>query len=261
MMIQATTPRVALNVLESPEHIKVYTLRRLGISTGEVFFNLTTNPEMGERVTGAIEPYEAFPIEGAEGFEALEYYLPFDALYGTEKRAEYDEARILKSLTTPKTSSRTLSSDPKTRPFSDIQLARLGAGGFMGIIRSAYRSEGNVYAERIINFSINFPVTGGGIFRVADAAYDIINSTFNPRAPIPRKKAPNRDLLLAFNRTHRPISSSAADLKRRRIQEAEASMKEHDRQLPPSRVPLLPTSAPKDPDLLVTDMDEPYDSD
>lgn len=245
MLIQTSSPRPILNVAESPEHIKIHTLRRPGISTGEVFFNVTKDFEHGVRETVPLEPYEVFPIEGAPGFEAMEYYLPFDKLFGTEKRAEYDEARIMASLALP---SKRVNVDKPKDHLTDTQLALLGASGFHCIARTAYRTETTQYEERIFNFSIHCPVTGGGIIRVANSVFDVTNPTFNPRATMPTREYQNLTLLNAFNRTHRVITSDIEERRRQRIASAEANMRVNEKALPPAGPKLLPP--------LKTDLDE-----
>lgn len=260
MLIQVTTPRVLINLLDSPEHIRIHTLRRPGTSSGEVFFNAASDPEHGKRMTVPLEPYDVLPIEGFEGFEVLEYYLPFDTLYGTKKRAEYDEARILASLNKP---PKQVHVDQKSDHLTDLQLSRIGASGFFGIAKSAYRSENSKYEERIFNFSLNFPVTGGGILRIANVDHDFVNSTFNPRAHTPKKNGPNEDLLIAYNRTHKPMDSGAEARRRQRIQEAEANVRANTRGLPPPpetpRVEFSPPTVREIP-LLKTDLDDDEES-
>lgn len=252
MLIQTSSPRPILNASESPQHIKIHTIRRAGISSGQVYFNFTTDFEHGEKMTTPLVPYEVFPIEGEPGFEALEYFLPFSTIYGTE-RAVYDEERLLHQLQPKPSTALTKRNDPnnkrtetinvpQTRP-RDMQLALLGASGFNVIARTAYRVEGSRYEERIFNCIILAPVTGGGIIRVVGSDFDISNPTFDPKTPLPKQTSPNLELRNAFNRTHKPTSPDIEDRKRRRIAEAEANMKATERGLPPP--PGAPALLPK----------------
>lgn len=251
MLIQTSSPRPILNAAESPEHIKVHTIRRVGISGGQVFFNFATDFEHGDKMTVPLEAYEVFPIEGEAGFEALEYYLPFSTIFGTDK-AEYNEERLLTKQLPPLASSAlALHNDPNNRrpetvnkPLTKLrgtQLALLAASGYNVIARTAHRVEGSIYAERLFNFTVLCPVTGGGIIRVVGSEFDVSNPTFDPKAPIPAKKSwPNHELLNAFNRTHKPTSPDIEDRKRKRIAEAEANMRAARERDGSSNRPALP---------------------
>lgn len=224
MLIQTSSPRPILNVLEHPQHIVIHTLRRIGISTGEVLMNMSINPETGTRLTAPVEPYDVYPIAGEDGFEAVEYYLPFSEVFGAGRRV-YDEGRgsvALAPVTKPKSGLR------------DTQLAVLCGSGFSVIARSAYRVEGSRYEERLFNFTLLFPITGGGILRASSSLVDISNPTFDPKAPMPQKRGyQNLGLLAAFNRTHKIMSSSIEQRKAARIASAEASIANNTRALPP----------------------------
>ena len=227
MLIQTTSPRPMINTADSPENIRIHTLRKLGISTGEVTFIL------GEKRM-AVEPYATYPINGEADFEALDFYLPFDNVFGTKKPV-YDENAIRDRIERTDFSSPRGTSDKLAKVGSGerhpdrltgIQLALLGASGYTVIARSAYRTEGAVYEERILNFTIHCPVNGGGMVRIANVPFDIANPTFNPHAETP-KKAKHKDLTLleAFNRTHRPRTDAIEERKRKRIEEAEANLR------------------------------------
>jgi hypothetical protein len=234
MLIQTSSPRPLLNAAESPQHVKVHTIRRTGISGGQVFFNFTTDFEHGDKMTVPLEPYEVFPIEGEPGFEALEYYLPFATIFGTDK-AVYDEERLLRQLQPKPSTALVRKNDPNNKRTDTInqpltklrgtQLALLAASGFHVIAKTAHRVEGAIYAERLFNFTVLCPVTGGGIIRIVGSEFDVSNPTFDPKAPIPTKSWPNSELLNAFNRTHKPTSPEIEDRKRKRIAEAEANMR------------------------------------
>jgi hypothetical protein len=244
MLVQTSSPRPLLNVAESPQHIKVHTIRRAGISSGSVMFNFTTDAEHGDKMTVPLEPYEVFPIVGEPGFEALEYYLPFSTIFGTE-RAVYDEHRLLHQLQAKPSTALAIPhevikrDDHVTKPtltrLRDTQLALLSASGFHVIAKSAHRVEGSKYAERIFNFTVLAPVTGGGIIRVVGSEFDVTNPTFDPKTPIPQKTFPNSDLHNAFNRTHKLASPEVEDRKKRRIAEAEANLRANERGLAPKK--------------------------
>src|SRR5208282_6659032 len=57
MLIQATSPRPMINVVDSPEHVRIHTLRKVGISLGEVALVI-------HEKRMAVEPYQVYPIEG-----------------------------------------------------------------------------------------------------------------------------------------------------------------------------------------------------
>jgi hypothetical protein len=223
MLIQTSSPRPILNVLEHPQHIVIHTLRRIGISTGEVLMNMSINPETGLRLTAPVEPYDVFPIEGENGFEAVEYYLPFSEVFGVGRRVYSEEGSVaLAPVSKPKSGLR------------DTQLAVLCGSGFSVIAKSAYRVMGSRYEERLFDFTLLFPITGGGILRASSSLVDISNPTFDPKAPMPQKSGyPNLDLLRAFNRTHKVMASSIEQRRAARIASAEASIASNTRALPP----------------------------
>lgn len=224
MLIQLTSPRPVLNVVEHPQHIVLHTIRRTGVSKGGVLLNMNTNVEHGTRGTIVVEPYEVFPIEGEPGFEALEYYLPFDQIYGTN-RTLYSEQSAMESWSkTPKTKG--------TQGTPDTVLALLGASGISVIAHSAYRMESTSYAERVFNFQLFFPVTGGGIVRVVGSDMDISNPTFEPKAPIGTKNYANLSLRQTFNRIHQIMPSDVEQRRQARIRSAEASMASEIKKLP-----------------------------
>ena len=64
MLIQTSSPRPILSLQEHPKHVVIHTLRKPGISTGEVLLNMNTDIEHGTRQTAPVEPFEVFPIEG-----------------------------------------------------------------------------------------------------------------------------------------------------------------------------------------------------
>lgn len=235
MLIQTSSPRPILSLQEHPKHIVIHTLCRFGISKGEVLLNMNTDIEHGTRMTAPIEPHEVFPIEGEPGFEAHEYYLPFDVLFGTN-RAEYNEHDI--SERQSKGVVKRVNLEDRRAVHSDVVMSRFIATGISVIVHSAYRTEGSQYEERILNFQLFFPLTGGGIIRFANSLFDVTNPTFDPKAAIPRKSAYKNDVLLnAFNRTHKTGNPDIERRKRERIAQAEASMASDDKALPaaPSR--------------------------
>ncbi len=238
MLIQATAPRPMINAAESPQHFRIHTLRKPGISTGEVM--LTVGDRRME-----VEPFTLYPIAGEQGFEALEFYLPFWRVFGTKKPV-YDEDNIRQNIeseqfhrvdasrkrTMAPTRTKILVTDndhpgPAER-LTGVELAILGSTGYHCIARSAYRTEGATYEERTFNFTIHCPVNGGGMIRIANCPVDIANPTFDPHAPEP--SGPRKDLVLleAFNRTHRPRTDDIEERKRKRIADAEANMRANE---------------------------------
>lgn len=212
MFVQATTPRPVFDPLKYPEHIFIHTLAKGGVSSGAVLFNGTTDPEHGTREGRPIEPISEYPIEGEDGFLALEYALPFWELF----RAE-DKKRNLKLV-----------------PFC--------TAGFGVVVKSAFRADFRTYMERTITFNVLMPVTGGGILRLADSFFDIANSTFDPYAALPSRYR-NLEMELSYNRAHKLGGrSDEIDARRRaRILEAETNMRDNARRLGsgPQDVPRL----------------------
>ncbi len=210
MLVQATTPRPFFDHSKHPEHVYIYTLRKPGISEGAVFFNASTNPEQGRRGTAALEPLFEHPIDGEDGFAALEYVLPFFELFRPE-----DKKR-------------------------NLGMAPFCTTGFGVTVRSAFRTDTSRYGEHTVAFTILMPVTGGGVMRLSDCLFDIANPTFDPWAPGPERKWKNLEVGMAFNRAHRLGDTSAIEQRRMaRIREAEANMRANEsggrRALPPKR--------------------------
>jgi len=238
MLIQTSSPRPILNVGEFPSYIVIHTLRKAGISNGAVTMNVNVDVEHGKRESAVVAEHEVFPIEGEPGFEGVEYYLPFDLIFGT-KKTEYDETRLLRQIN-DEAPKRVNTDEPRAR-IGDTMLALHMASGVNVIAKSAYRVEGAKYAERVFNFQLLFPVTGGGIVRVTSSDFDVTNPTFDPKAAVPRDKPyQNITLLEAFNRTHKPTSPDIEARKRARVAAAEASMRAADKQLPPAGRRALP---------------------
>lgn len=195
MLVQATTPRPVFDPSRHPRYIYIHTLRKPGVSNGEVYFSGPTNPELGEQQGRPIEPVNVYPIEGQDGFQALEYVLPFFELFKEE-----DKKR-------------------------NLALVPFCSAGFPVTVKSAFRSTPQTYEEHTVAFKVLMPVTGGGVIRLSDCLFDLTNSSFDPWAPNPN---PIRNLELAdvYNRTHRLASSSdeARRLREERIRSAEAGM-------------------------------------
>lgn len=212
MFVQMTTPRPVFDAAKYPEYIYVHTLAKAGVSKGSVFFNATSNPEHGVREGREIDPVHEYPIEGDSGFQALEYIIPFFELFKPE-----DKNR-------------------------NLHLVPFCSAGFGVTMKSAFRANLQTYEERVVSFKVLMPVTGGGILRIADAQYDITNSTFDPWAPNPNK---SRDLDMAsvYSRVHRLTRRSGEDglLRARRIAEAEANqlVNEKSMALEATATPLL----------------------
>lgn len=233
MLIQTSSPRPIINLQEHPQHVVVHTLRKPGVSTGTVLFNMNTDIEHGTRSTAPVEPYEVFPIEGDPGFEALEYYLPFDIVFG-KGRQTYNEGEIMQRQIAGMVKRIVTDTDPNERP-RDTLMALYATSGISIIAKSAFRSQGSQYEERVLNFQLFFPITGGGIVRIAGVGFDIANPTFDPKAPLPGPaRFTNQTLLEAFNRTHKAPKGALAARRAARIAQAEASMRA-ERGLPPKK--------------------------
>lgn len=216
MLVQATTPRPFFDHSKHPQYLHVHTLRKVGVSKGEVFFSATVDPEHGTRDSKALDPMNEYPIEGAEGFMALEYVLPFWELFK-------------KTPSMLKTRYDGKSAAEQGIAVGNVSLARFCTNGFQVTVKSAFRADSRTYAEHIVAFTILTPVTGGGILRLADCPFDLTNSTFDPWAPGPTGPTKNLELQEVYNRTHRLLGSSSIDARRAaRVAEAEANMKKHD---------------------------------
>ena len=243
MLIQASSPRPVVNVAESPTHVRIHTLRKANVSSGEVLLVI------GDRQI-PVEPSVVYQL-GESGFEALDCYLPFWRVFG--KKPVYDENAILSRIQrndphrvnlTPDSgeSDKLVLKKDETPPerLTGVQLALLGAGGYHVIVKSSYRSEGAVYEQRVLNFTIHCPVNGGGIVRIADFPVDIANPTFDPYAPEPEAKK-DYNLQIAFERTHKLRTSDIEERRRKRIADAEANIRANENGLgAPSGNRLLP---------------------
>ncbi len=196
MLVQATTPRPVFDPSRYPESIHIHTLTLPGVSDGKVYFNATTDPEHGGRAGKAIDPIHEYPIEGTDGFQALQYILPFHELF-----RDVDKKR-------------------------NLALVPFCTGGFIVVIHSAFRADPHTYSEHVLSFKILMPVTGGGIIRLADSPFDIVNSTFDPWGPPAEHllKHKNLELQESYNRTHKLPGNGtfAAQLRADRIRELEA---------------------------------------
>jgi len=168
---------------------------------GDVVVNFT-DPSNSRRVTQPIRPTRALRV--FDGVTVNEYVLPFEELV-----------------------------DP---------IGRRGAtSGFTVIGRSSYRVAGASYEIRTLEFTMIFPVIGGGIIRMraAEQELDIANPTFNPHAPVPsistsygagegneyvsgptgidNQRVPDDIIINAYQRTHRGfIGQAGTDIERRR---------------------------------------------
>jgi hypothetical protein len=157
-------------------------------------------------------------------------------------------------------------------PFDQLvdNLGRRGAtSGFTVIGRSSYRLAGANYQTRTLEFTMVFPVIGGGIIRLraGEQEWDIANPTFNPRASIPainrsygvgveneyvsgpsgieNQRVPDDVLINAYQRTHRGfIGSHGSEIEQRRQQRlANFNLNEAIPQAPPIELPPLATPA------------------
>jgi hypothetical protein len=129
-------------------------------------------------------------------------------------------------------------------PFEQLvdPLGRRGSTfGFTIIGRSSYRVAGADYQTRTLEFTMIFPVIGGGIIRLrtGEQEWEIANPTFNPQAGTPpistlygvgigneyvsgptgieNQRVPDDILINAYQRTHRGfIGQAASEIERRR---------------------------------------------
>ena len=211
MFVQATTPRPLFDHLRNPRYLHIHTLAKAGVSEGTVRFSGTTDPEFGKGDGVFIEPLNTYPIKGEDGFEVLEYALPFWRLF--QRPDNFEEAIH----------------DGSVVASADVSVVRYCTGGFGVVCKSAFRASPREYQEHTIAFKMIFPATGGGIIRLADCLFDISNQDFDPWAPDPTKRlgpGPSKDLELqiSYNRTHKLSSSAIEDRRASRVAAAEASM-------------------------------------
>lgn len=214
MLIQVTTPRPVFDVLKHPQYVHIHTLRKVGVSTGEVFFAATVDPEHGRKDSKALDPVNEYPIEGQDGLVALEYVLPFWELFQPTKAmldAKYNGRNALEQGVR----------------VGSVAHARYFSNGFQVTIKSAFRADSRTYAENRVAFTIQSAVTGGGVLRLADCPFDVANPTFDPWAPGPTvRKDP--ELQESYNRTHRALPAGADAKRAARIAEAEANMRRNE---------------------------------
>jgi hypothetical protein len=197
---------------------------------GDVVVNFV-DPSNSRRVTQPIQPTRSLRI--FDGVTVNEYVLPFSQLV-----------------------------DP---------IGRRGAtSGFTVIGRSSYRVAGASYDVRTLEFTMIFPVIGGGIIRIraAEQEWDIANPTFNPRAGVPEisteygvgdgneyisgppseagnQRVPDRIIINAYQRTHRGfIGQHGSEVEQRRQQRlANFDLSENVPQAPPIERPTPLTPA------------------
>lgn len=197
---------------------------------GDVVVNFV-DPSNSRRVTQPIQPTRSLRI--FDGVTVNEYVLPFSQLV-----------------------------DP---------IGRRGAtSGFTIIGRSSYRVAGASYDIRTLEFTMIFPVIGGGIIRMraAEQEWDIANPTFNPRAEIPaistdygvgegneyvsgppseagNRRVPDAIIINAYQRTHRGfIGQHGSEVEQRRQQRlADFDLSENIPQAPPIERPTPLTPA------------------
>jgi hypothetical protein len=212
MLIQATAPRPIFDHSKHPQYLHIHTLRKFGVSRGEVFFIATVDPEHGTRGSKSLDPVNEYPIEGTDGFEALEYIVPFWELFkrtGSMAKTRYNGQSAME----------------QGIAVGSVKLARYCTNGFSVTIKSGFRSDRANYEEHTLALTILTPVTGGGILRLANCPYDIANPTFDPWAADPHP-ANNLELQAAFNRTHKLGNPSIEAKRLARIAEAENLMEE-----------------------------------
>lgn len=220
MLIQASTPRVIFKPEVAPEYIKIHTLRRDGVSDGAVIFIGIVDPEHGEKASKILEPIQVAPIGIEDGFEAMEFCLPFREFLLLASEAA---TKFLPGVTSGpmrnEDGSRVLALPMEARQakFNDVGIARFLASGINVTIRSAFRAEPRKYEERVLSFHITCNVTGGGVLRPADSWYDIVMPSFNPKAATPMPlTVPEEDFAIAYNRAHQGTVARDEEAERRR---------------------------------------------
>lgn len=186
MLIRLDNPRLVINAQEFPDHV-ILMILRLGEASGDVVGSYVDTGGSNQRVQRNITPSRSLSV--FEDMEVREFVLPFWELHdGLGRRA--------------------------------------ATGGFHFTATSAFRAPGGVYGTRIIEFTMIFPVIGGGIIRIniGGQEWDLANPTFNPNAPIPEinrnygagagneyesgppginnQRVPDDVLLNAYRRTH-----------------------------------------------------------
>jgi hypothetical protein len=239
MLIQATSPRIVLNSAEDPKHICVHTLRKQGVSKGEVLFGAFAT---GGRLPPGSEEGATWQERLHQAGRRLELEEHLDGnrqdltVYRHAPVRRDSNARILEPQEVYQIEGEEgFQALVYVLPFwelfreedknHNLKLVPFCTGGFSVTVRSAFRSDPRTYDEHVLTFLIMMPVTGGGIIRLGDTPTDISNSTFDPWAPDPKRPWKNLELQDAYNRTHRLGDRPAIDKRREeRIRAAEASM-------------------------------------
>lgn len=214
MLIQVSTPRPLFDPSKHPLYIHIHTLRKAGVSKGEVFFSATVDPEHGTKQSKSLDPVNEYPIEGQDGVAACEYVLPFWQLF----------KRTQKMLNAKYNGQSALSQGIRV---GDVGMSRFAASGFQVTAKSAFRADSYTYAEHIVAFTVMTPTTGGGILRLANTTFDLANPTFDPWAEgpaVPKDPA----LQLAYDRTHKALPAGSRLLRTARIVEAEANKRQNE---------------------------------
>lgn len=246
MLIQVSTPRPLYDPSKYPEYIHIHTLRKAGVSKGEVFFMATVDPEHGTKDSKSLDPVNEYPIEGVEGFEALEFILPFWELF--KRTAAMTKARYNGE-----------SAESQGIKVGSVAMTRYFTNGFQITAKSAFRADRTTYQEHIVAFTLMTPSSGGGILRLANCPFDIANPTFDPWAGNPHPPK-NLELQDAFNRTHKLNTSSIEARRAARIAEAEANIKRNEelrhKALPEGRKALPAPSDPPPPEDMSLDGDD-----
>lgn len=232
MLFRLDNPRLVMNAQEFPENMVLYCLAYADCA-GDVVVNFV-DPSNSRRVTQPITPTRSLRI--FDGVTVCEYVLPFNQLV-----------------------------DP---------IGRRGAtSGFTVIAvigRSSYRVAGASYDIRTLEFTMIFPVIGGGVIRMraAEQEWDIANPTFNPKAGIPaistdygvgagneyvsgppsaagNQRVPDDIIINAYQRTHRGfIGQHGSEIEQRRQQRiANFDLNENIPQAPPIERPASLTPA------------------
>lgn len=217
MLIQTSAPRPLFDPSRYPKYLYIHTLAKAGVSHGAVFFNATTDPEHAKHEGKTLDPANEYPIEGEDGFQALEYVVPFWDLFQrkTNKPVLYDGKPA----------------SEQGVQVGSVKLARYCTNGFNITAKSAFRASPREYEEHTVALTVVMPVTGGGILRLADSFFDLSNSSFDPWAPNPTPRR-NLEFDQVYNRTHKLTTSAINDRRAARVAAAEASMRADQRGLP-----------------------------
>jgi hypothetical protein len=209
MLIQTALQRPLVNMFALPENVVILTLSRVGTSTGSLHVSVD-----GDVTFEPIPPMRSIPF-GVEGFQVLEYVVPFQDLAGLNGRE--------------------------------------GSRGFNFQARSAVRLNASSYVEQVTGLWVTFPQSGnGGIVRLNNI--DFSNPYLNFRAEAPaigsseelrdalRTRISDENLAISFARVHAGGDRTWVHAARRATRLASFDLEEVER-----RNPIIGPSVPEPP--------------